>query len=343
MHTDDEKSWKKLLAPYRQPSLPRALGQLLNSALPFAAIWALMAWTLERAPIVSLLLAIPAAGLFIRLFIIQHDCGHGSFFRSANANHALGTALGILTLFPYGYWRRTHAIHHATSGNLDARELGDVVTLTVAEYRALSWWGRLRYRLYRHPVVLFGVGPVYQFVLKHRFPFDIPWSWKREWVSVLLNNLGLLAVGGGLCVRVGWKTFLIVEGAIVMVAGPIGVWLFYVQHQFEETYWDREDAWSFYRAGVHGSSFYDLPRWLHWWTGNIGYHHIHHLSSRIPNYRLRDAFVENPALQRVTRLTLRQSLRCARLRLWDEEARTMIGFRELAGRQAGGGAASRAA
>jgi omega-6 fatty acid desaturase (delta-12 desaturase) len=306
--TDDEQSWKRLLAPYKRPSLPRALFQLLDTALPFAALWALMAWSLDKAPWLSLLLAVPAGGLFIRLFIIQHDCGHGSFFRSPAANNALGSVLGVLTLFPYGYWRRTHAIHHASSGNLDARELGDIDTLTVREYLALSRWGRFRY---------------------HRFPFDIPWTWKREWTSVLATNVAIAAVAGGLCALVGWQTFLVVQLAIVMVAGPTGVWLFYVQHQFEETYWERDDAWSFYRAGAHGSSFYDLPRVLHWFTGNIGYHHIHHLSSRIPNYRLREAWLENPALQRVTRLSLRESLRCARLRLWDEERRAMIGFREL--------------
>jgi omega-6 fatty acid desaturase (delta-12 desaturase) len=244
------------------------------------------------------------------------------------ANHAVGAALGVVTLFPYGYWRRTHAIHHATSGNLDQREFGDIRTLTVGEYRARSPWGRLAYRLYRNPLILFGVGPFSQFVIKHRFPFDIPWAWRREWASALWTNLGIAAVAGGLCALVGWQTFLIVHLSIIALAGPLGVWLFYVQHQFEETYWDHEDAWDFYRAGAHGSSFYDLPRVLHWFTGNIGYHHIHHLCSRIPNYRLRQAFDENPALQRVTRLTLRQSLRCARLRLWDEERRAMVGFRE---------------
>ena len=328
--TDDEKTWKRLLAPYKRPSLRRALFQLLDTALPFAALWALMAALLDTAPVLSLLLALPAGGLFIRLFIIQHDCGHGSFFRSPAANNALGSALGVLTLFPYGYWRRTHAIHHATSGNLDSREFGDIETLTVREYQALSRWGRLRYRLYRHPLVLFGIGPLYQIVVKHRFPFDIPWAWKREWASVLATNVGIAAVAGGLCALVGWQTFLVVQLAVVMVAGPIGIWLFYVQHQFEETYWEHDDGWSFYRAGAHGSSFYDLPRVLHWFTGNIGYHHIHHLSSRIPNYRLREAWEENPALQRVTRLSLRESLRCGRLRLWDEERRAMIGFRELA-------------
>jgi len=334
--TADEVTWRELLAPYKRPSLRRAVVQLLDTALPFAGVWALMAWSVHVSYALTLLLAVPAAGLFIRLFIIQHDCGHGSFFRLPAANHAVGAALGVVTLFPYGYWRRTHAIHHATSGNLDQREFGDIRTLTVLEYRARSRWGRLAYRLYRNPLILFGLGPFYQFVIKHRFPFDIPWAWRREWASALWTNVGIVGFAGGLCALVGWQTFLIVHLSIIALAGPLGVWLFYVQHQFEETYWDREDAWDFYRAGVHGSSFYDLPRVLHWLTGNIGYHHIHHLCSRIPNYRLRQCFQDNPPLQRVTRLTLRQSLRCARLRLWDEERRAMIGFRELCKVQPGG-------
>jgi omega-6 fatty acid desaturase (delta-12 desaturase) len=328
-HTSGEQTWRRLLAPYKQPSLRRATTQILDTLLPYAGIWALMAWSLQFSYLWTLLLAIPAAGLFIRLFIIQHDCGHGSFFRSPVANNLLGAFLGVLTLFPYGYWRRTHAIHHASSGNLDEREFGDISTLTVREYRAKSFWGRFGYRLYRHPLVLFVVGPFYQFVIKHRIPFDIPFAWKREWASALWTNLALAGLAGGLCALVGWKVFLIVHFTIIALAGPIGVWLFYVQHQFEDTYWDRDDAWDFYRAGAHGSSFYDLGPVLHWFTGNIGYHHIHHLSSRIPNYRLAQAFRENPEMQRVTRLTLRESLKCARLRLWDEDRRTMIGWREL--------------
>jgi acyl-lipid omega-6 desaturase (Delta-12 desaturase) len=325
----DEPALRALLAPYKLPSWRRALTQLLDTALPFAALWWLMAWSLDVSYLLTLLLAVPAAGLYTRLFIFQHDCGHGSFFPSPAANRALGSALGVVTLFPYGYWRRTHAIHHATSGNLDRRELGDIETLTVREYRALSPWRRLGYRLYRHPLVLFGLGPLYQFVIKHRFPWDIPWAWKREWASALWTNLGIAAGGGALCLLFGWQTVLVVHLTIVLLAGPLGVWLFYVQHQFEETYWEGAGAWDFYRAGAHGSSFYDLPRALHWFTGNIGYHHIHHLSSRIPNYNLQRCFEDNPALQRVTRLTLRQSLRCLRLRLWDEDRRLLVGFREL--------------
>jgi omega-6 fatty acid desaturase (delta-12 desaturase) len=332
---DHDKAVRRLLAPYQRPNRRRALTQLLNTAIPFAALRALMVWSLGTSYLLTLLLAVPTAGLFIRLFILQHDCGHGSFLPSRAANDAIGSALGVITLFPYGYWRRTHAMHHASNGNLDHREFGDIATITVGEYRARSRWGRLRYRLYRHPFVLFGVGPFWQFVIKHRFPFDIPWSWKREWQSVLWTNVGIAAAVAGLVALVGWPTFLAVQLTIIALAGPLGVWLFYVQHQFEDTYWEHADAWDFYRAGAHGSSFYDLPRVLHWWTGNIGYHHIHHLASRIPNYHLREAFEENPQLQRVTRLTLKDSLRCARLRLWDEERRSMIGWRELRDSAAG--------
>lgn len=326
----DDATWRALLAPYKKASWRPALLQLLDSALPFAALWALMAYTSGRSYPLTVALALPTAFFFVRLFIIQHDCGHGSFFPSRRANNLLGGALGVLTLFPYGYWKKTHAIHHATSGNLDDREFGDISTLTVREYRALSRWGRFAYRLYRHPVVLFGVGPLYQFVLKHRFPFDLPFAWKREWQSVLRNNLAIALVFGALTWGLGWRTVVLVHLPIVLVAGALGVWLFYVQHQFEDTYWEREQAWDFYRAGAHGSSFYDLGPIGHWLTGNIGYHHIHHLASQIPNYRLAACFRDNPALHRVTRLTLRDSLRCIGLKLWDEESRTMVGFRAAA-------------
>ncbi|MBP1643873.1 MAG: fatty acid desaturase family protein [Acidobacteria bacterium] len=332
----DETAWRKLLAPYKRPSWRHASIQLLNSALPFGLLWALMATLAGRSYLLTLLLAVPASFFFVRLFIIQHDCGHGSFFPSRRANNLLGGVLGVVTLFPYGYWKKTHAIHHATSGNLDDREFGDIVTLTVREYRALSPMARFGYRLYRNPLVMLGVGPFYQFVIKHRFPFDIPFAWKREWRSVLGTNVALAAVVTALGLTVGWKTFALVQLPIIVVAGAIGVWLFYVQHQFEDTYWEHEEAWDFYRAGAHGSSFYDLGRIGHWLTGNIGYHHIHHLASQIPNYRLAACFRDNPEMQRVTRLTVRDSLRCARLVLWDEERRTMVPFRSLAIAAAGG-------
>jgi acyl-lipid omega-6 desaturase (Delta-12 desaturase) len=325
----DDKKWRQLLAPYKKPDLRSATIQLLDSALPFIALWGLMAWSLQFSYWLTLALALPTAGLFVRLFIIQHDCGHGSFLARRAANDALGAVLGVATLFPYGYWKRTHAIHHASVGNLDERELGDIKTLTVREYLALSPVRRFLYRLYRNPLVLFAIGPTFQFVIKHRFPFDIPFSWKREWLSVLWTNVGIVGVYGGLAWLLGWKAVLLVQLPIVLFAGAAGVWLFYVQHQFEETYWDKDEAWDFYRAGAHGSSYYDLPAWLHWFSGNIGYHHIHHLASTIPNYRLAACLRENPGLQKATRLTLRSSLRCAGLKLWDEERRALIGFGAL--------------
>jgi omega-6 fatty acid desaturase (delta-12 desaturase) len=271
---------------------------------------------------------LPAGGFLLRLFLIQHDCGHGAFFRSRKANDWVGRVLGVLTLTPYDYWRRSHAAHHAGTGNLDARGLGDLDTLTIAEFRARGPVGRFLYRLYRSPIVLFGIGPAYVFLLKHRWPAGMMKEGWRPWISPMATNLAIAAAALGMIWLVGPKVFLLVHIPPVLVAATLGVWLFYVQHQFEETVWDTHDQWSFHKAAIHGSSYYELPAVLRWVTANIGIHHVHHLASRIPFYRLNDALRDFQALATINRIGILDSLRLVRLALWDEKNRRMVSFRE---------------
>jgi omega-6 fatty acid desaturase (delta-12 desaturase) len=323
------RTWTRILARYREPSRIRSVTELTITIVPLVLLWVLMWATLDLGYWFCLLLAIPAAGLLVRLFMIQHDCGHGAFFRHRLANDWVGRVIGVLTLTPYDFWRRTHAIHHASSGNLDRRGIGDIDTLTVREYLARSRWGRFQYRLYRHPAVMFGIGPAYLFILQHRFPLGLTRAGWQPWLSTMATNAAIAGVIGILIWFIGIGAFLLVHLPIMLLAASAGVWLFYVQHQFEDTFWAEERAWNVNAAALHGSSHYALPGILRWFTANIGVHHVHHLSSRIPYYRLPEVLREHPELAGVGRLTLVQSLRCVRLVLWDEGRRRLISFREM--------------
>jgi omega-6 fatty acid desaturase (delta-12 desaturase) len=319
-------TWGARLAAYKDPDTKRSVWQLASTAALFAGAWALMYATLGVGYWLTLLLAVPAAFLLIRLFIFQHDCGHGAFFRSSRAADIVGSILGVLTLTPYHYWKKTHAMHHATSGNLEHRGFGDIDTLTVDEYLALSRWKRFKYRVYRHPAVLFGAGAVLHFFVLHRIPTIVPRDWNRERRSILWTDVGLAVFIVLMGVLVGFRQFLLVHIPLMALSASIGVWLFYVQHQFEPTYWEHDERWVYEDAALTGSSYYRLPRLLQWATGNIGLHHVHHLNARIPNYRLQHVLDTIPELQRVTTLTLWDSFRCVRLALWDERKKRLVRF-----------------
>lgn len=321
--------WNRRLAPYARPDARRSISQLAMTLLLFGT--GLGAAHLLHG--VHWLLGIPAslvAGLFlVKLFIIQHDCGHRSFLASDRACDWIGRGISLLTLTPYRFWQQNHNAHHATSGDLDRRGHGDIDTLTVAEYRALGRMGQWRYRVYRNPLVLFGLGPSWEFLLRYRLPLWIAGRQRRQMVtSIVTHDLALVAFFGGLALLFGLATVAAIWLPTVLTAATIGVWLFYVQHQFDTTSWERHENWDFVEAALHGCSLYRLPGWLHWATGNIGYHHVHHLSSRIPNYRLAQVFREVPELQQVRQIGIMESLRCVHLALWCEERRRLVSFRD---------------
>jgi acyl-lipid omega-6 desaturase (Delta-12 desaturase) len=327
--TGNAREWTPVLHRYREPSIARSVLEVLITVVPFVALWVLMWACLSLSYWLSLIIAVPAAGFLVRLFMIQHDCGHGAFFRRRWVNDWAGRVIGVLTLTPYDYWRHSHAIHHASSGNLERRGIGDIETLTVREYLALPCWRRLGYRLYRNPLVMFGVGPAYLFLLQHRLPIGgMTLGW-RPWLSTMATNAAIALLVVTTMWFVGVSSFILVHLPIALLASSIGVWLFYVQHQFEHTFWANNHAWSLHEAALHGSSHYDLPNVMRWFTANIGIHHVHHLCSRIPYYRLTSVLRDHPELKDVSRLTLLQSLDCVRLVLWDETRRRLISFREL--------------
>jgi omega-6 fatty acid desaturase (delta-12 desaturase) len=320
-------SWKAIVAKYQKPSLPRAIWQMVNTFGPYALIWYFIYLSLPISWWLVLPLAILAGGFMVRIFIIFHDCGHGSYFESRRVNDIVGFISGVLTLTPYYHWRWEHNIHHASSGHLDKRGVGDIWTLTVQEYLEASRWQRFAYRLARNPFILFLLAPLYLFLIRQRFPSSK--ANKRERHSVYWMNLAILGVALGLIYFFGLKNYLLVQLIITAVAGSAGVWLFYVQHQFEDVYWERGEDWDYTKAALEGSSFYKLPKILQWFSGNIGFHHIHHLSARIPNYHLEACHKADPLFQSVKPITLVGSFKSFTFRLWDEQRRKLVGYSHL--------------
>lgn len=325
----DKAVWSALVAKYQAANPWQSIWQVVNSIIPFGLLWYLMYLSLAYSYWFTLGLALPAAGFLVRIFIIQHDCGHGSFFKSRKANDFLGSICGVLTFTPYHYWRKSHAIHHASSGSLEDRGTGDIYTMTVQEYLQQSKWERLKYRLYRHPLLLFVLAPAFLFIVLHRLPFAESKSWKRERASVHWTNLAIAVAVISLSFVIGLKPFLLIQLPIIILAATMGTWMFYIQHQFEDTYYAHGDNWDYTVAALQGSSYYQLPKVLQWFTGNIGFHHIHHLSPRIPNYRLQKCHEENQVFQQVVVLTLWTSLQSIFLSLWDEEQKKLVSFRHL--------------
>jgi omega-6 fatty acid desaturase (delta-12 desaturase) len=320
-------SWKTAIAAYRRPVLRRSVFQILTTLIPYLGLWGVMIWTLQISYWMTLAVAVIAAGFLIRGFMIFHDCGHGSFFRSRRANDVWGWITGVLTFTPYLQWRRQHAMHHAAASDLDRRGTGDIWTLTVDEYLEASRAKRVAYRFARNPVVLFALAPLYVFLIEQRFPARVADRAGRR--SVYWTNGAIAALAALASVTIGIEAYLLIQLPVLMFAGAAGVWLFYVQHQFEGVYWERAEHWTFFEAAVKGSSFYKLPRLLQWFTGNIGFHHLHHLGPAIPNYNLEECHNANPMFKAVKPITLWASFKSLSFRLWDERRKRLIGYGDL--------------
>jgi omega-6 fatty acid desaturase (delta-12 desaturase) len=322
----DAAHWPRRLAAYRDGNTLRSVLELIVTVIPLIATWSLMWAALQFDVALCMLLSVPAAGFLVRLFMIQHDCGHGAFFRTRALNDWVGRAISVVTLTPYDVWKRTHAIHHAGVGNLKLRGIGDMATMTVREYLRVGPWSRMWYRLYRHPAVLFGLGPAYMFLLQNRLPIGLMRRGWRPWLSAMATNLATATVVAGLVWIGGLLPLLLIYLPTTLLAASAGVWLFFVQHQFENTHWAADEDWKHPEAALKGSSHYVLPAVLRWFTANIGVHQVHHLNSRIPFYRLPEVLRNHPELAAVGRLTVVESLRCVRLALWDEESRRLVSF-----------------
>lgn len=318
---------RKHISPFEKSDIRISVRQMINTILPFLVSWFLAYQLLSVSIFLTLPFTLIAAGFVVRMFIIFHDCTHGSFFKNKKANAIVGTITGVLTLFPYEKWKREHAIHHASSGNLDKRGVGDIWVMTIEEYIEASKWTRLKYRLYRHPLVMFGLGPLWLILVTSRF--NRKDARKKERHNTYLINISLVVLYSVLIYLIGWQAFLIVQGATMFIAGVLGIWLFYVQHTFEDSYFEDEQEWDYVKAAIEGSSYYELPKVLQWVTGNIGFHHVHHLSPRVPNYHLEKAHTSTPPLQRATTIGLFSSLKSLRYKLYDANNKTFVTFREV--------------
>lgn len=319
------RDWVKILAHYRDPNPLRSAFETGVSIVPFILLWALAWWSLSYSYWLAFGISVFNALFLLRLFTIQHDCGHGAFFANRSVSDWVGRVIGVLTLTPYDVWRRTHSAHHSGSGNLARRGMGDIHTYTVAEFQALSKFEQLKYRLYRHPVTLFVLAPGYLFLLQNRLPLGLMDN-ARYWVSAIGTNAAILGALTAIWYFGGFAPILLIFLPSTLLAAAAGMWLFYVQHQFEQTHWDQDQDWQLHDAALHGSSHYVLPKMLQWFSANIGIHHVHHLYSRIPFYRLTEVLRDHGELDAMNRMTIRQSLSCARLHLWDEDNRQLLSF-----------------
>ncbi|CAM4267280.1 fatty acid desaturase [Jeotgalicoccus halotolerans] len=333
MTKEKQAALRKSVMPYAKSQTKTSVIQLLNTILPFFLLWFLAYQSLSVSFWLSLPFSILAAGFMIRSFIIFHDCTHGSFFKNKKLNNFFGNLTGVITHFAYEKWKKEHAIHHATSGNLDKRGVGDIWVMTVKEYEEASKWERLQYRLYRNPIVMFGFGPLYLFLIANRVNRKA--AKRQERINTHVLTLIIVAIYLIIGFTLGWHVLLMVQLPIIYVAGMAGIWLFYVQHQFEDSYFENESEWDFVKAAVDGSSYYKLPAWLEWMTGSIGYHHVHHLAPRVPNYHLEEAHENTPPLHKATTITLKTSLESIKFRLYDEENNTFITFKNMRERLAG--------
>jgi omega-6 fatty acid desaturase (delta-12 desaturase) len=325
MENKKARDWAHVLSAYRHPCTYRSSFEIAATIVPFVGMWALAWWVLAYSTLLAVVIASMNSLFLVRLFCIQHDCGHGTLFKNKSTNDCIGRILGAFTLTPYEVWRRAHSIHHGASGNLMKRGIGDIDTLTVNEYQNRSRFGRLKYRLYRHPITLFIIGPAYLFFLQNRLPIGYMKN-TSFWISAMATNLGILASVAVIYYFGGLAPVLFIFLPTTFLAAMIGVWLFYVQHQFEYTYWEENEEWDLHDAALHGSSHYVLPSFFQWMTANIGIHHIHHLSSRIPFYRLTKAIKDHPSLAEMNILTVKESLVQANLHLWDEEHKCLVPF-----------------